>query len=90
MADGAWTLAEAKAKFSEVVDRTLREGPQHVTRNGRPAVVIVPEEDWARVSGSPKSFHEVLFDPGVRGLLTEEEVQTLFGRDRDPGRVVEF
>ena len=61
-----------------------------MTRNGRPAVVIVPEADWAEACGSQKSFHDVLFDPTVRGLLTEEEVETLFGRDRDPGRVVEF
>lgn len=90
MADGAWTLAEAKAKFSEVVERALREGPQHVTRNGRPAVVVVPEADWAAARGQGKSFHDVLFDPAVRGLLTDEEVETLFGRDRDPGRVIEF
>ena len=90
MTDGAWTLAEAKAKFSEVVERALREGPQHVTRNGRPAVVIVPEADWAAACGHKRSFHDVLFDPAVRGLLSEEEVETLFGRDRDPGRVIEF
>lgn len=36
-----WALQDAKAKFSEVVDRALTEGPQEVTRHGRPAVVVV-------------------------------------------------
>ncbi len=39
MADGSWSLADAKAKLSEVVDRAMREGPQRITRHGRPAVV---------------------------------------------------
>lgn len=43
-----WTLARAKAKFSEVVDRAQAEGPQTVTRNGRPVVVIVSVQEWER------------------------------------------
>jgi prevent-host-death family protein len=90
VADDAWTLAEAKAKFSEVVEKALREGPQHVTRHGRPAVVVVPEDEWARVCGPKKSLVDVLFDPSIRGLLSEEERQTLFARDKGPGRPIEF
>jgi prevent-host-death family protein len=51
MADGSWSLADAKAKLSEVVDRAMREGPQRITRHGRPAVVVVTEDEWSRVSG---------------------------------------
>ncbi|MGI4879609.1 MAG: type II toxin-antitoxin system Phd/YefM family antitoxin [Janthinobacterium lividum] len=36
-----WALQDAKAKFSEVVDRALTEGPQEVTRHGRTAVMVV-------------------------------------------------
>jgi len=43
-----WTVAEAKAKLSEVIDRARKRGPQTVTRNGRPAVVIVAAEEWER------------------------------------------
>jgi prevent-host-death family protein len=35
-----WPLQEAKAKFSELVRRAQREGPQTVTLHGEPAVVI--------------------------------------------------
>jgi antitoxin Phd len=36
-----WKLQDAKARFSEVVDRALRDGPQVVTRHGENTVVIV-------------------------------------------------
>jgi prevent-host-death family protein len=45
-----WTVAEAKAKFSEVIDRALKEGPQTMTRNGRTAAVIVGADEWQRKS----------------------------------------
>jgi prevent-host-death family protein len=45
---GTWTVAEAKAKLSEVIDHALSEGPQIVTRSGRKAVVIVAAEEWDR------------------------------------------
>ena len=43
-----WTVAEAKAKLSEVIDQALSIGPQIVTRSGRKAVVIVSVEEWDR------------------------------------------
>ena len=43
-----WTIAEAKAKFSEVIDRAARKGPQTVTRHGRTAAVIVAADEWER------------------------------------------
>jgi prevent-host-death family protein len=44
----AWSLAEAKAHLSEVVDGALTKGPQVITRRGRKAVVVVAAEDWER------------------------------------------
>ncbi len=42
-----WKLQDAKARFSEVVDRALREGPQIVTRHGEKTVVVVAYRDFA-------------------------------------------
>jgi prevent-host-death family protein len=47
-AEKTWTVAKAKAKFSEVIDRARTSGPQTITRNGRTAVVIVSAEEWER------------------------------------------
>ena len=43
-----WTVAEAKAKLSEVIDHAQNNGPQTITRNGRRAVVVVDVEEWER------------------------------------------
>lgn len=45
---GAWTVAEAKAKFSELIDKTQSDGPQTITRNGRTTAVVVAAEEWQR------------------------------------------
>lgn len=44
----SWTIAEAKARFSEVVDRARNAGPQLVKKRGREAVVVVSVEEWER------------------------------------------
>jgi prevent-host-death family protein len=48
MAKEQWTVAEAKAKFSEVIDRAQRQGPQTITRHGIETVVVVSAEEWER------------------------------------------
>ncbi len=45
-----WPVQDAKAKFSELLDTCLREGPQLVTRRGADAVVLVPAEQWQRLA----------------------------------------
>lgn len=45
--DPRWTVAEAKARFSEMVERARAGGPQVITRNGHPAVVVSADE-WER------------------------------------------
>ncbi|MDA8051471.1 MAG: type II toxin-antitoxin system Phd/YefM family antitoxin [Rhodospirillales bacterium] len=48
MSIGTWTVAEAKAKFSELVDRARVSGPQTITKDGHTAVVVVSAEEWER------------------------------------------
>ena len=48
MSSETWTVAEAKAKFSEVIERAMADGPQTITRNGRTAAVIVGADEWQR------------------------------------------
>ncbi|HEX3918701.1 MAG TPA: type II toxin-antitoxin system Phd/YefM family antitoxin [Caulobacteraceae bacterium] len=81
MADGAWSLAEAKAKFSELVEKARSEGPQHVTRNGKEAVVIVSAEDWAARDEPSESLYDFLARSPLRG--TDIEIERIRGRPRD-------
>lgn len=57
-----WSLHEAKARFSAVVDAALAGAPQEVTRRGHPAVVVVSAEQWARLlrGGPERGFAEHL------------------------------
>jgi len=50
MQSDTWTVAEAKAKFSEVIESARTRGPQTITRNGRTAAVLVAAEEWERKS----------------------------------------
>ena len=50
MATQTWTVAEAKAKFSEVLERAKSSGPQIITRNGQKAAVIVAADEWERTT----------------------------------------
>jgi prevent-host-death family protein len=43
-----WALKDARAHFSDLVDKALTEGPQIVTRHGKQAVVVVAVEEWER------------------------------------------
>ena len=48
-----WSVAEAKARFSEVVARARSGQPQRVTRYGKDEVVVVSVADWqAHVQGT--------------------------------------
>ena len=48
MTSDQWTAAEAKARFSEVIDRAQADGPQTITRRGEKAVVVVDAAEWER------------------------------------------
>ena len=45
-----WQLQEAKARFSEVFRLARECGPQRVTKHGRTAVVVLPAEEYERLS----------------------------------------
>lgn len=55
-----WQLQEAKSRFSEVVELSLREGPQMVTRRGHDAVVVLSANEYRRLSGASSSLFRVL------------------------------
>jgi prevent-host-death family protein len=48
MPEESWTVAQAKAKFSEVIEKARASGPQTITKNGRTAAIVVSPEEWQR------------------------------------------
>jgi len=69
MAKARWTVAEAKAKFSEVMERAEKEGPQRITKHGQETAVVVSAEEWAKkAEPKPKeSLAEFLSKSPLRG-----------------------
>lgn len=60
----AWQVYDAKARFSELLDAALKEGPQVVTRRGVETAVLVPIDEWKRLQAKARpSIKEVLLDP---------------------------
>ncbi len=56
----SWQLQQAKQRLSEVVRRTIEEGPQVITRHGRAAVVVVAADEFERLRGTRVDFKEFL------------------------------
>ena len=50
-AQNEWKLQDAKARFSEVFRMARARGPQRITKHGKEAVVVVPAEEYERLSG---------------------------------------
>jgi len=66
MTSEVWTVAEAKAKFSKIIDQAQSKGPQTVTKNGRITVVIVSAEEWERKSKRVGSLAEFFVHSPLR------------------------
>ena len=78
----AWTVAKAKAKFSELIARARTLGPQTITKNGRPAAVVVAAEDWHRKTKRVGNLAEFLAASPLRGSGLKIE------RVKDRGRPI--
>ena len=62
-----WQVQDAKARFSELLNITLKNGPQVVTRRGVAAAVLIPIDEWRRLQESSRpSLKALLLEPGPR------------------------
>lgn len=63
-----WPVQDAKARFSELLDTCLREGPQTVSRRGQEQAVLVPMAEWIKLNQKSQ--------PSLKSLLLIEEART--------------
>lgn len=78
--DRNWTVAGAKAKLSEVIERA-QLAPQTITRNGKPSVVVVSAEEWQKKVARRGSLAEFLLASPLRGADLDVERQQDEPRD---------
>jgi prevent-host-death family protein len=66
----SWPVQDAKARFSELLETCLREGPQIVTKRGTDAAVLVAIAEWQRLERTGKpTLKELLLTDQARGDL---------------------
>jgi antitoxin Phd len=68
----SWQVLDAKARFSELLEACMADGPQMVTKRGAQAAVLVPIEEWRRLQAAarPSLKQLLLSDVGRIDSLT--------------------
>ena len=77
-----WKLQDAKARFSELVQRALDEGPQTVSRHGKDVVVVISAEQFDLMKRRQISLKDLLRSAPWHELEIE--------RDKSPPREIEW
>lgn len=68
----SWPVHDAKARFSQLLETCLKEGPQVVTKRGAETAVLVPLEEWKRLKQAARpSLKELLLAPHPRFDIPE-------------------
>jgi antitoxin Phd len=60
-----WKVQDAKARFSEMLETCVAEGPQLVSKRGEVQAVLVPIKEWERLQAGKK--------PTLKELLLSDE-----------------
>jgi prevent-host-death family protein len=56
-----WPVQDAKARFSELLQTCVSEGPQMVSKRGEATAVLVPIKEWERLQATrPLTAYELL------------------------------
>ncbi len=77
-----WQIQQAKARFSEMVECAIKDGPQTVTRHGKAVAVLVPADQYRRWRSKGKSLKALLAAAPLKGVRIK--------RSRETVRTIEF
>jgi prevent-host-death family protein len=64
----AWQVQEAKARFSEMLERAVSDGPQFVTKHGKEAAVLLSVDAWRDLEARAR--------PSLKELLMSDDART--------------
>ena len=84
---GTWQVQTAKAQFSELLRRARAEGPQIVTKQGKDDVVVLPIEQFRKLTQRARQPAS-LFQFFAKSPLAHADLN--LERDRDYGRGIEL
>jgi prevent-host-death family protein len=69
----AWQIQEAKARFSELVQRAIDDGPQTITRRGKDVAVVLSAEQFELMMKRQVDFKELLAAAPLEGVDLERD-----------------
>jgi prevent-host-death family protein len=75
-----WQLQTAKNRLSELVDDAVNQGPQTITRHGKPTAVVLSVEDYRKIRAGKSSLSGFFARSPLRGQELD------LSRSRDTGR----
>ena len=61
-----WQVQDAKARFSEMLETCLEQGPQVVSKRGIDTAVLVPIEQWRRLQAARPYLKDLLLSAEPR------------------------
>lgn len=69
-----WQLQDAKNKLSQVVETSLSDGPQIISRRGKNTAVLVSYEEYQKLTGKKKTVKQALMALDISQLdLTRDK-----------------
>jgi prevent-host-death family protein len=79
--DQAWSVADAKAHLSELLDKAIHDGPQAIARRGEQIAVVVSIDEWHRKANRSGSLAEFFAESPLRE--SELEIDRIDAPARD-------
>ena len=80
----AWQVQDAKNRFSEMLERARKDGPQTVTRHGRKVAVVLSHEEFEKLSRPKDSLVDFFRNSPLAGVELD------ITRSRDTGRTIKL
>jgi prevent-host-death family protein len=77
-----WQLQDAKNRFSEVVQKALKHGPQLITRRGIKTAVIMSIEEYQKLTKPKTDIVDFFHKSPLKNIGID------LTRDKDAGREV--
>lgn len=82
-----WSIQNAKARFGELLEACLSQGPQMVTKQGSEAAVLVSVDEWRRLQAAARpSLKELLLSDLGRAALVIPERGRAHRRVQTPAK----
>lgn len=80
----SWQVQEAKSQLSRIMELSKSEGPQTITKHGKPEVVVLSVKDYEAMRRDKPSLIELLLYEGPK--FDDFDIE----RSKDTGREIDF